>query len=40
MIAPEDEMPHTDPAVTRAAVDAVPAGAEVVEIQGGHFGLL
>ena len=40
MIAPEDEMPHADPAVTRAAVDAVPAGAEVVEIEGGHFGLL
>ena len=26
--------------MTRAAVDAVPAGAEVVEIEGGHFGLL
>jgi uncharacterized protein len=40
MIAPEDEMPHADPAVTRAAVDAVPAGAEIVEVEGGHFGLL
>ena len=40
MIAPEDEMPGADPAVTRAAVDAAPAEEEIVEIEGGHFGLL
>jgi uncharacterized protein len=40
VIAPEDEMPAADPEVARAAYDAVPAPKEVVEIDGGHFGLL
>lgn len=40
MIAPEDEMPHADPAVARAAIAAAPGATEVVEVEGGHFGLL
>lgn len=40
MIAPEDEMPGANPAVSRAAVDAVPGEKEILEIAGGHFGLL
>jgi uncharacterized protein len=40
MIAPEDEMAGANPAVARAAYDAIPARKELVEIAGGHFGLL
>lgn len=40
MIAPEDEMPAANPEVARAAYDVVPAPKELVEIGGGHFGLL
>jgi hypothetical protein len=40
LIAPEDEMPGAAPAVARAAVDAAPAEVEILEIEGGHFGLL
>lgn len=40
VIAPEDEMPGANPAVARAAVDAAPAAKEILEIEGGHFGLL
>ena len=40
LIAPGDEMPSAIPAVARAAVEAVPAEAEIVEVEGGHFGLL
>ena len=40
MIAPEDEMAGANPAVARAAYDAIPAKKELVEIAGGHFGLL
>lgn len=40
MIAPEDEMQGANPEVSRAAFAAVPAAKEVVEIGGGHFGLL
>jgi hypothetical protein len=40
LIAPDDEMPSAVPAVARVAVEAAPAGAEVLEIDGGHFGLL
>ena len=40
MIAPEDEMAGANPAVARAAYDSIPAKKELVEIAGGHFGLL
>ena len=40
MIGPEDEMAGANPAVARAAYDSIPAKKELVEIAGGHFGLL
>lgn len=40
MIAPEDEMPGANPAVSRAAFASVPGPKELFEIDGGHFGLL
>ncbi len=40
MIAPEDEMPGADPAVSGAAYRAAPGPKELIEIDGGHFGLL
>ena len=40
MIAPQDEMPGANPEVSRAAYDAVPGPKELVEMDGGHFGLL
>jgi hypothetical protein len=40
MIAPEDEMPGANPAVARAAYDNIPAEKKLIEIAGGHFGLL
>jgi len=40
MIAPEDEMPGANPAVSRQAFDNAPEPKELVEIDGGHFGLL
>jgi uncharacterized protein len=40
MIAPEDEMPGAVPAVARAAYESIPAQKELIEIAGGHFGLL
>ena len=40
LIAPEDEMPGANPAVARAAIEAAPAAKEILEIAGGHFGLL
>ena len=40
MIAPEDEMVGANPEVSRAAYDSVPGPKELVEINGGHFGLL
>jgi len=40
LIAPQDEMPNADPTVARAAIAAAPAEVEVLEIEGGHFGLL
>ena len=40
LIAPEDEMPAADPEVSRAAYNSVPAPKELMEIDGGHFGLL
>jgi len=40
MIAPEDEMPGANPAVSRQAFEATPEPKELFEIAGGHFGLL
>ncbi len=40
MIAPEDEMPGANPAVSRLAFDAARGPKELFEIAGGHFGLL
>lgn len=40
LIAPEDEMPAADPEVSRAAYHSVRGPKELVEIDGGHFGLL
>ncbi len=40
MIAPHDEMPGADPDVSRAAYGSAPGPKQLVEIDGGHFGLL
>jgi uncharacterized protein len=40
MIAPEDEMAGAVPAIARAAYDSIPGNKELIEIAGGHFGLL
>ena len=40
MIAPEGEMPGSNPAVSRLAYQAAPGSKELIEISGGHFGLL
>jgi alpha-beta hydrolase superfamily lysophospholipase len=40
LIAPHDEMPRAVPDVSRAAYDAVRATKQLLEIDGGHFGLL
>jgi hypothetical protein len=39
-ISPADEMPGANPMVTRAVADAIPDPKEIMEIDGGHFGLL
>lgn len=40
LIAPEDEVPGANPAVSRVAYDVAGGDKELVEIDGGHFGLL
>jgi hypothetical protein len=40
MISPEDEMPGASPRIARMVFDAAPEPKELVEIGGGHFGLL
>lgn len=40
MIAQQDEMPQANPEVSRAAYEEVPGPKELIEIDGGHFGLL
>lgn len=40
MIAPDDEMVGANPEVSHAAFNAVPGEKELVQIDGGHFGLL
>ena len=40
MIAPEDEMSGANPVVSGAAYEAAPGPKELIEIAGGHYGLL
>ncbi len=40
VIAPDDEMPGAEPLIARMAFDAAPEPKEMLEIEGGHFGLL
>ena len=40
LVAPDDEMPGSNPAIARAVIEAAPAETEILEIEGGHFGLL
>ena len=40
ILSPEDEMAGCNPAVSRQAFAAAPEPKELVEIGGGHFGLL
>lgn len=40
VIAGDDEMPGADPSVALAAFNRAPAPSELLEVGGGHFGLL
>ena len=40
LLSPDDEMPGANPAVARATFDAVPGPKELVDIPGGHFGIM
>jgi dienelactone hydrolase len=40
LISPDDEMPGADPQVSRAAFQAIAGPTEIVDIEGGHFGLM
>lgn len=40
LLAPTDEMPSANPAVARQAYESAAGDKQVVEIGGGHFGLL
>lgn len=40
MVAPQDEMVHANPVVSRATFELLASEKEWYEIQGGHFGLL
>ena len=40
LIAPQDEMPQANPDVSHAVYRAAPGAKQVMEIAGGHFGLL
>ncbi|MBW3613013.1 MAG: alpha/beta fold hydrolase [Chloroflexi bacterium] len=39
-MSPDDEMPGAVSSVTRAVFDRIPGRKEVIEVDGGHFGLL
>ncbi len=39
-MSPDDEMPGAVSDVTRAVFDRIPVTAELVEVEGGHFGIL
>ena len=40
IVSPEDEMPGSVPAVSLDAYEKVPGPKQLVEVSGGHFGLL
>ncbi len=40
ILCPQDEMPGANPLVARAAYDRAPQPKELIEIEGGHFGLV
>lgn len=40
LIAPDDEMEGANPVVSRAAFESIAGTVEIVDIDGGHFGLL
>ena len=40
LISPDDEMPGANPTVARAVFEAVAGRCEIVDIEGGHFGLV
>jgi uncharacterized protein len=40
LISPKDEMAGANPTVSRAAFDSIPGPKQLIEIEGGHFGLL
>jgi hypothetical protein len=40
IISPNDEMPGSEPHVSRMVFDAAPEPKQLVELDGGHFGLL
>jgi uncharacterized protein len=40
MIAPDDEMAGASPEVSRAAYETIPGPKRLIELEGGHFGLL
>jgi hypothetical protein len=40
LIAPDDEMQGANPVVSRAAFESVAGPKEILDIEGGHFGLL
>jgi hypothetical protein len=40
LVSPHDEMPQANPDVSLAAYRAVPGTKQLMEIEGGHFGLL
>lgn len=40
VMSPEDEMPGANPAIARRVFDLAPKSKELLEIEGGHFGLL
>jgi hypothetical protein len=40
LLSPDDEMPGAKPTVARATFEAIEGQTEIVEIQGGHFGIM
>lgn len=40
LLSPDDEMPGANPRVARAAFDAIAGPTEMVDVEGGHFGIM
>jgi alpha-beta hydrolase superfamily lysophospholipase len=40
LISPDDEMPGANPQISRATFRAIAGPTEIVDIEGGHFGLM